>query len=262
MWSVIYKKAIQDDGTLLFPERLTHEFLDLAKRRQGSYVFANQYQNEVIPSGEQTFKREWIRYWTHVPERVVNFAFIDPAIGLSKTHDYTALVVVSVDIDRNWYIRDVVRKRVNPSEIIEMVFHVKQKWAPALIGIEDVAFQKSIIHFALEEAKRRGVTIPVTGVKRGADKTKQMRILALVPRFEWGTLFLGGGQVDLELELAQFPRGVHDDALDALASIEDIVHYPAPLRRKDEEPAPNHPHYEAWYRRQLFRRAGTQEETS
>jgi hypothetical protein len=122
------------------------------------------------------------------------------------------------------------------------------------IGVEDVAFQRAILHFAYEEMKRRGVRLPMVGVKRGSDMTKQMRILGLVPRFEWGTLFLNQGLNDLEVELDEFPRGGHDDILDSLASIENIVVYPQKLRSRHEAPNPGSPGYEKWYIQQ--RQAG------
>lgn len=226
----------------------------------GSYMFANQYQNEIIPEGEQTFKKEWIRYSSpdDLQEKpLLYFAFIDPAIGELKHHDYTALIVAAVDEKKNWYIIEAKRQRINPSQIIQMCFDTFAKYKCSAIGIEDVAFQRSIIHFAMEEARRRGVSLPVTGVKRGPDKTKQMRILSLVPRLEWGSLYMANRFYDLELELAQFPRGAHDDLLDALSSIEDIVHYPTPLRRRNETLPANHPDYERQYRERLFRRART-----
>lgn len=258
-WAVCYEKAIRDDGTLLFPERLTHEFLAQARRTMGSYLFANQYQNEIIPEGEKKFKKEWLRLYTDLPERLLHFAFIDPAIGQEKIHDYTALVVVSVDTERRWYVRHASRQRITPSQIIQLCFDVHERWSCSSIGIESVAFQQALAIFAAEEARRRGINLPVTAVPRSGDKTKEMRILSLVPRFEWGTLFLAGNQHDLEMELAQFPRGAHDDILDALASIEDIVHYPAPLRRRNEPPNPSDPRYEEWFRRNAFRRSGAGE---
>lgn len=258
-WEVCYEKAIRDDGSLLFPERLTEEFLAQARRTMGSYLFANQYQNEVIPEGEKKFKGEWVRLFNYVPERVLTFAFIDPALGQEKTHDYTALVIVSVDTERNWYVRHASRQRITPSQIVELCFDVNTRWSPSCIGIESVAFQQTLAIFAAEEARRRGVNLPVHPVPRSGDKTKEMRILSLVPRFEWGTLLVAPNLHDLELELSQFPRGRHDDILDALASIEDIVHYPAPARRKNEPPAPNDPRYEEWYRNNAFRRARARE---
>lgn len=257
-WDVCYEKAIKDDGSLLFPERLTHEFLAQARITMGSYLFANQYQNEVIPEGEKKFKKEWNRRFTDLPDRLLNFAFIDPALGQEKVHDYTALVVVSVDTEKNWYVRHASHQRISPSQIIQLCFDVHARWNPSVIGIESVAFQQALAIFAAEEAKRRGVNLPVTPVPRSGNKTKEMRILSLVPRFEWGTLFLAPNLHDLEIELSQFPRGRHDDILDALASIEDIVHYPV-LRRRNEPPNPNDPRYEEWFRKNAFRRSGARE---
>lgn len=252
-WGFCYCKAINKDGSLLFPERLTQDFLDNARRTMGSYFFANQYQNEIIPDDEQTFKKEWRRYYKEIPEDVYRFAFVDPAISEADTADYTALTVAAVDSNKNWYIEAVRRERLNPSGIIELIFQTHQTYAPRIIGVEDVAFQRAIIHFAYEEMKRRGKKVPLDGVKRSPDKSKQMRILGLVPRFEWGTLLLGPNCQDLEEELDSFPRGTHDDVLDSLASIEDIVYYPQ-KKVKDEKPHPTSPEYESWLRERRFGR--------
>ena len=246
-WSVVYCKAVQDDGSLLFPERLTKDFLDRARRTMGSYIFANQYQNEIIPSGEQTFQKHWLKYFVELPDELLTFCFVDPAISEADTADYTGFIVVSTDVNQNWYVRYASRQKINPSQIIEHCFKINEQFKPAIIGIEDVAFQRSVVHFAYEEMKRRGKQIPLTGVKRGTDKTKDMRILSLVPRFEWGSLFIAQGLHDLELELAQFPRGAHDDLIDSLASINDIAYYPQKPRSRNANPQPNDPGYEAWY---------------
>lgn len=251
-WSVIYEPAVREDGTLFFPERLTNEFLLSVRKSMGSYIFANQYQNEIIPEGEQTFKKAWLRYYLDFPELIHTFAFIDPAISEEETADYTALVVVSTDAQQNWYVRHASRQRINPSQIIELAFKVHEKYNPMVIGIEDVAFQRALVHFGWEEMKRRTTYIPVQGVKRSPVKTKHMRIMSLVPRFEWGSLFLSQGMHDLELELSQFPRGAHDDVIDSLASIADIATYPEPLRRSNEAPSPHHPDYESWYRKNVL----------
>jgi predicted phage terminase large subunit-like protein len=253
-WSVVYKRAINRNGDLFFPERLTAEFLENAKRTMGSYLFANQYLNEIIPEGEQTFKKHWLRYYRDIPDGCYHFGFIDPAISEADTADYTGVVVIAVDAMQNWYVRYAVRLRINPSEIINLAFKVCEQFKIQYLGVEDVAFQRAILHFAHEEMKRRGKHIPITGVKRGNDKTKPMRILGLVPRFEWSTLFLSQGLTDLELELAQFPRGAHDDILDALASLEEIVYYPQKARPKHAAPHPSDPAYEKWYISQLYKR--------
>lgn len=254
-WSIVYEKAIRDDGSLFFPERLSREFLDDARRKMGSYLFANQYQNEIIPDDAKNFKREWLKYWSSLPNNLWTFIFIDPAISQQDSADFTGLVVVSVDPDGYWYIRRAKRYRLTPTQLVEMLFTLKREFNPLTIGIEDVAFQKSLIYFATEEMHRRGDPLPLFGIKPTPEKTKEMRILGLVPRFEFGRVFLGPDCDDLLLELGQFPRGSHDDVIDALAYIEQIAVIPQKERNLDEEPAPNHPDYERWYIRQLAKRA-------
>lgn len=258
-WSIVYERAVREDGSLFFPERLTKEFLDQVRRSMGSYIFANQYQNEIIPEDEQTFKRHWLRYYHTVPPLTHTYAFIDPAISQEKTADYTALVVVQTDEAQNWYVRVARRERINPSEILSLCFGVAKEFSPLVIGVEDVAFQRAIVHFGYEEMKRRNHFIPLTGLKRSSDKTKYMRIMSLVPRFEWGSLYLSQGLHDLELELAQFPRGAHDDLLDALASIAEIATYPVEKRIQHAPPLPNEAGYESWYIRNLIRERNSEE---
>jgi predicted phage terminase large subunit-like protein len=245
-WSVCYKRAILKDGTALFPEKLPLDFLHNQRKVQGSYVFANQYMNEIIPLEDQTFKEEWKKYWRDLPPILYTFAFVDPAISEADTADFTAIVVVSVDQNKNWYVRQATRLKCNPSVTIDFLFKLQAQYNCVTIGVEDVAYQKALIHFTFEEMKRRGVMLPITGVKRGPDLSKEMRILSLVPRFEFNLLFLNQGLDALELELSQFPRAAHDDLLDALASINDIVYYPSPRRARDEKPHPQSPEYESW----------------
>lgn len=226
----------------------------------GSYIFANQYQNEIIPEGEQVFPKHWLKYFAEIPPEGHTFCFVDPAISEEESADFTGIVVVQTDVAQNWYVKFARRERMNPSQIINLTFRLYEEYKPLVIGVEDVAFQRALVHFAYEEMKRRNSYIPIQGVRRSPDKTKHMRIMSLVPRFEWGNLFLAQGLYDLELELAQFPRGSHDDLLDALASIADIVTYPESIRRKDEPPATNSPHYEQWYIKNILARRKAESE--
>lgn len=259
-WSVVYKKAISDNGDLLFPERLSKEFLEQARRTMGSYLFANQYQNEVIPEDEKVFKPHWIRYFHSLPEITNTFAFIDPAIGQKDHHDYTGIVVVDVDTDANWYVRLAQRFRLTPTQIVSKMFDIHSQFKVRTIGVEIVAYQEALLYILDEEMKRKQKILPVTGITRN-NVSKQSRILGLVPRFEWGRCFVAQGMTDFEDEYSTFPRGSHDDLLDSLASIENIVHYPQKEEKKLEMPQSQaDPNYEKWYISQLSKRQQAQGE--
>jgi predicted phage terminase large subunit-like protein len=222
----------------------------------GSYLFANQYQNEIVPEDTQIFKQGWNRYWQTLSPKLNTFAFVDPAIGQKKENDFTGVSVVSVDTEGNRYVRYAMRFKFTPTDMIEMLFNIDKQFSPMIIGFETVAFQEAMLYFLDQEMRRRGKVLPVTGVKHGTDERKELRIMGLVPYFEWGRYYLTQGLLYLEDELATFPRGAHDDILDSLASMEKIIVVPAKEKIKDEQPNPaDATNYEKWYRRQLVKRA-------
>lgn len=238
-WSIVYDRAIRKDGSLFFPERHSIDILEQKRREMGSYKFSNQMLNEIIPDSEQEFKKAWIQYYDVVPDNVHTFAFIDPAISLESTADFTAVVIVSIDPENNWYVRKAKRFRITATETIELIFEIYDTFKPKRIGVETVAYQQSLMHFLQAEVKRTKTYIPIEGIKRGNDKSKQDRIRGLIPRFEWGSIFLNRGLVDLEDELSKFPRGANDDLIDALEGINTIAFDPQALTRRNNEPAPS-----------------------
>lgn len=250
-WLCVYDKAIRDDGSLLFPERLTKSFLAEQRKTLGPYIFANQYMNEIIPAEDQDFKKSWIKYYETKPQLFNSFVFVDPAISQQENADYTAYVVVHVDHEGFWYVETARRMRINATDTVRLVFRLAEMYKPMVIGIEDVGYQRSLFHFINEEMRRKGSFIPITGVKRGPDKSKEQRILSLVPRFEMGNIFMKRGLTDLEDEYSKFPRGRFDDIMDALASIEEIAFSPTEEKGVEREPSPNSPEYERWYIQQV-----------
>lgn len=255
-WQVIYERAYNSDGSLFFPEKLSHEFLESAKRTMGSYIFANQYLNEIIPSELQTFKKSWFKYYEQLPRIKNTYIFIDPALSEADTADSTGIVVCHTDVDKRWFIEHAARYRISPTKLIEFLFELNKRYRPNQIGIETVSFQKVLLYFLSEEMRRRNELLPVTGINYPTSRSKQQRILSLVPRFEWGHIFFNQGLTDLELELLQFPRGSHDDLIDALASLEYIAGYPDQREEELKKPnSANSPDYEKWIIQQKLRRS-------
>lgn len=254
-WSLVYEKAIREDGSLLFPQRLTKEFLESARRTMGSYLFANQYQNEVIPDDEKVFKPHWLRIYKEIPKNTYRFGFIDPAIGQERHHDYTGVAIIDVDTDGVWYLRVAARYRLTPTEIVDKMFELQKEWSLKALGVESVAYQEALLYILSERMRAERKIIPVTGIKRN-QTSKQTRILGLVPRFEWGRLLISQGMTDFEDEYSTFPRGTHDDILDAIASLEEIVFYPQKEKEhKLEQPhSPHDENYERWVRQQMLER--------
>ena len=246
-FAVCYDKAIRDDGTLMFPDKLTREFLESQRKTQGSYIFAHQYQNEIIPSEDQDFKREWLSYYTELPKRKTTVCVIDPAISLDQDACYTSVVVLDCDENNNRYLRIARRMRLTATQTVKMIFDVNELVKPNLIGVESVAYQMALLHFIVAESRKRNVSIPLHAIKRGPDKSKMTRIRSLVPWFEWQRTLVKPGLTDFEEEYMKFPRGSYVDILDALADAQELAYPPQKERPNNVQPAPNSPNYEKWF---------------
>lgn len=81
------------------------------------------------------------------------------------------------------------------------------EFRPMGIGIEDVAYQKALLHFMAEEMRRRNTFLPIKGIGRStvsmdggkrSSNSKPIRIRSLVPRFEYGKILLKYGLIDFE----------------------------------------------------------------
>jgi len=216
-FNILIKKAIHSDGNLLFPERLTKEFLNNQRKSQGSYIFSCQYQNEPIDDESAVFKKSQIKYYEKPPKNLTKYTTVDPAISQEKSGDYSGIVTCGVDPDNNLYVLETIREKLNPFELVNKIIETYLKWRPSQVGIETVSFQKAIQYFLKDEMKKRNIFIPLKELKSDTQITKEMRIKGLQPRFETGAVFIRKEMTDLEDELLRFPVGRHDDLIDALA---------------------------------------------
>ena len=59
---------------------------------------------------------------------MIYFLSVDPAISLKARSDYSALVVVGVDYDSNWYVLEALEEKVEPSDLIRLIFELNKKY--------------------------------------------------------------------------------------------------------------------------------------
>ncbi len=226
-FNIIVRRAVKDDGTAFFPQRLPLEELEKIKKKQGNAHFSNQYQNEPISEEDAPFKRESIirREWKIVKDRPINwYLMVDPSFE-GPYSDFAALVVGGMDYQRDIYVRHVLRKKMNYSQIIDNIFDLNNRYKPKVIVIKVVASAKSLMYELNNEMKRRGVWLPIREL-RDNKQGKEDRIKALCPFYEYGHAFhiADCPQLDeLEYEMLHFPKGKHDDILDAYASLLEIA---------------------------------------
>lgn len=243
-YNIMVKRAYEGDlltgeGFTPLWNKFTREELTIRLKEEGWAHFSAQYLNDPVPEEDALFKRSWFSYYEGIDQlkgKILNkFLTIDPAISEAKYADYTAFVVVGVDQYNYVYILDIVRERMSPNRIIDTIFRLKERWDIREVGIEMVAFQKALAYSLREDPRFKLRPFPVTELKPN-DRTKDQRIKGLQPLYENGKIIhnrLLQTNIYLEDELVRFPRATHDDIIDALAYIPDMI-YPAkqPTARK------------------------------
>lgn len=204
-------------GKPIFPDRFPRERLEKIRARiSNDDLFFCQYMCDPHGGGSADFKREYIHYYDQAPGELEISITLDPG-GLKnmETSDFSAFAVVGVDVRNDWYVLETVRRRMNPREIIEEMFRLYDVYKPHTIGIEMVAWQRSLHYFAIEEMRKTGKFLPIRELRTDTRISKPMRIRGLIPRFSAGTLFIKKEMKDLEDEI--FQRVRNDDLIDALA---------------------------------------------
>lgn len=229
-WDVFFRTAYNDDGSVLFPQKFSEaQLLEIRNKPRGALHWSSQYMNNPIDPESADFKQEWIKYYDGTtPNPASLYMTVDPAISLSKDADYTAMLVGGQFQDRRIRIVDYVHKRMIPSDLVDEVFRMVEKWNLHRIGLETFAFQKTLKYDIQNEQRRRNRFFSIDELgKRGATNenilSKEARIRRLQPLFEQGLFEIRADMQDFRDELLAFPRGKHDDLIDCAAWMLDYL---------------------------------------
>lgn len=237
-FDITVRKVIED-GKIIFPKKFnkkfdpvskswvetkepTFDFINYLKKRP-SEEFASQYMNEPIDSENQIFKKDYFKTYDRRPERLFVSMTIDPAISEKQSADYFAINVSGMDENYRIYVLDTIKGHWKVAESIDNIFTTYEKWHPSAIGLETIAYQKALKSWLEEKMRERGIFFPITELKRNTNESKEFRIKALEPFYRDGLIFHAPWMKSLETELLQFPKGKHDDEIDALASQLDLL---------------------------------------
>lgn len=228
-----FKKQVED-GELIHPTMFGEEEVTMAKRELKAYAFSGQYQQNPAPTGGGEFIREWLQFYKNKlnPTSYNNYIMVDPANSKKTTSDYTSMVVVGLGADKNFYILDWVRDRLNIREREERLFALHAKWKPKYVLYEKYGLMVDVDTMR-EAMNYRNYRFVITEV--GGSMSKVDRILRLQSYFYDGRFWFPeqliranyeGKSIDLieefiNQEYLTFPVGLHDDMLDSLSRLLD-----------------------------------------
>lgn len=231
---------------LLFPARLSREVLDQVRLDMTEYHYAGQMLQEPVPIGGGEFKDTWPQYYEGgvVRPPQMNIAILcDPAGGeeinkkKKKSSDWTAFMVVGLANDNNYYLLDVVRDRLNPTDRIDALFTLHRKWNALARKSPKVGYEKyglmSDTHYIKQKMRTESYNFPL--IELGGKLSKPERIRRLIPDMQQGRwyfpanlMYVDGENRRFDLvheliysEMLTFDNGKFDDMIDALSRIYD-----------------------------------------
>lgn len=253
VWDVKEYK-VEEDGIFIWPRAVRPEdgkafgfdIQSLARIRaeySDRVQFFAQYYNDPNDPGSDRISRENFQYydmrrlkkegsrWYYGDKKLNVYAAVDFAFSLSKKADYTAIVVIGIDCDRNVYVLDI--DRFKSDKTLDYFKHIKalhSKWVFNKLRAEVSVAQKVIVNAIKDYVRKDGLTLSVDEYRPTRQEgTKEERIAAALEH-KYDNLemwhYEGGWTPVLEEELV-LARPAHDDCKDALASAVEIATPPA-----------------------------------
>ena len=224
-WATRRWEAHNDDfSEILWPEKFSKEKLLKIRAKyeeKGKLdIYAQEYRNQPIDESRSHFKKSDFRPIVDSDEYLEYYIVSDLAISQKQHADFSVFIVVGVNKQGQLKVVDVIRQRFDSLEIVEEVFILNKRYKPQYFIFEDENISKSIGPFLIREMQRRNTYIMIETIKPIKDKLTRARPFIAMMRA--GNVFFDRTSEwfpDLLIEMLQFPRGKHDDQVDALSLI-------------------------------------------
>ena len=241
-WKVITYKAIEDEKPI-WPDRWSLKKLE---QRKQFYIdsgtpskFYQEYMNQARSPEDQIFEEEdinkgfyegtckydeeygswYIAFDDGSKEHINIFIGVDPASTVGDRADFSVIMVVGVTAKHDYYVIEYWRQRVLPMECAEQIFKLYKQYEPIRrINIETITYQEMLRDYVQRRSKDEGLFLPGVekGIKNyGSQKKKDRLFEGLQPMFRQGAVHLRKSHREFIGELLDFPKGSHDDTIDA-----------------------------------------------
>lgn len=227
----VFKRSV---GELLHPGREGEKEVSDIKNTLGSQVFASQYQQSPEEAGAGLIKPEWLRtYSLEDLFRAVRFGrkkvtlaqSWDTAAKAGEENDYSVCITYARDIDKNVYVLDVFRERLEFPELVRaakrLAAQCKCKYRDLNPYWPDILVEEMNSGIGLVQELQRAGCGAIKPIH--PERDKQTRLKSVSHLLENGScLFPDDEPVWWETfkrELLLFPNARHDDQCDALSQL-------------------------------------------
>ena len=223
--SVKYRAHNKDFSKILWPGKWSEENL---RAERANYiamglpdVYSQEFLNIPLDESVAYFKKADFLQMTDDDKKQKLYYYIaaDLAISEKEKADYSVFIVGGVDEFRRLHIVHVIRERMDGREIVSTILALQRAYNPEMFGIEEGQITKAIGPFLQEEMVLQEV-FPVIIPLKHMSQDKPTRARGIQGRMRSRTVKFDKSQdwyPILEEEMTRFPRDRHDDQVDAMA---------------------------------------------
>lgn len=217
----------RDMGEALWPEYYTvDELLELKFTLPAGDWYA-LYKGQPRDVEGNIVKQTWFKRYDRLPSDVVGFnelgdaysdrrvkrvtLSVDCANKTTARSNYTVITVWIQDVQGNHYLADVVRRKMEFTDLAECIYQTAIKWKATAILVENAG--AGIQYIQQYTGKAPAPIIPM----ETNSKSKEFRFDGVTPMFEAGEVWLpkkAPWLTDYENEILSFPNGA-DDQVDS-----------------------------------------------
>lgn len=202
--------------------------------------WAALYQQRPVPESGNYFRREWFRSVPTLPPRdsLRVFGASDYAVT-ENGGDFTAHVVVGIDADDRLYVLDVWRHQTASDAWVEAFCDLVIRWKPMGWAEELGQIRAGIGPWLDRRSRERKAFVAREAFPTRGDKA--VRAQSIRGRAALNGLYIPADalwRADLETELMSFPAGKHDDQVDALGLVGQLIDIMFPPGKPAAPPKP------------------------
>lgn len=250
-WEVVSLPAIAEQhdplgrkpGEVLWPEWEDQTELDRKRRAVGPRDWSALYQQRPAPEEGDYFKADWLKPYDKAPARdtLRIYGGSDYAVT-ADGGDYTVHVVVGIDPEDNIYLLDLWRKQASSDEWIEAFCDLVKEWKPIGWAEEQGQIRAGIGPFLDKRSRERNAYVARDQFPTRGDKA--VRAQSIRGRMALGGLYVPHAAqwyAELRSELLSFPAGKHDDQVDALGLVGQLLDVMLTGKKPDVPGKPDNP---------------------
>ena len=228
-----------NDGTYGYGQQL----IELSTKTPAR-TWSALYQQRPAPEEGDYFKAEWLKPYDKPPaiETLRVYGASDYAVT-ADGGDYTVHVVVGIDPEHRMYLLDLWRKQTASDEWIEAFCDLVKQWKPVGWAEETGQIKAGVGPFLHKrQIERQAYVVRQAFPTRG---DKAVRAQSIRGRAAMHGLYVpinAPWYAELRSEMLSFPAGKHDDQVDALGLVGQLLDRmsagsepkPETFERKDE----------------------------